>query len=94
MTAHDPTLAQALERLVDPVTRCRSDGAVAVDLQQRGALGDGTGGGQSSGQRADGEPAVARVGYSLQANRKTLEGNQHADRDAQFKQINRRVRAF
>ena len=34
------------------------------------------------------------LGYSLQANRKTLEGNQHADRDAQFKQINRRVWAF
>ena len=34
------------------------------------------------------------LGYSLQANRKTLEGAQHADRDAQFKHINRRVRAF
>ena len=30
------------------------------------------------------------LGYSLQANRKTLEGAQHADRDAQFKHINRR----
>ena len=34
------------------------------------------------------------LGYSLQANRKTLEGAQHADRDAQFKRINHRVRAF
>ena len=34
------------------------------------------------------------LGYSLQANRKTLEGKQHADRDKQFKHINRRVRAF
>ena len=34
------------------------------------------------------------LGYSLQANRKTLEGAQHADRDAQFKHINRRGRAF
>ena len=34
------------------------------------------------------------LGYSLQANRKTREGKQHADRDAQFKHINRRVRAF
>ena len=32
------------------------------------------------------------AGYSLQANRKTLEGNQHPD--AQFKYINRRVKAF
>ena len=34
------------------------------------------------------------LGYSLQANRKTLEGKQHPDRDAQFNHINRRVRGF
>ena len=34
------------------------------------------------------------LGYSLQANRKTLEGRQHPDRDAQFRRINRSVRAF
>ena len=34
------------------------------------------------------------LGYSLQANRKTLEGRQHPDRDAQFRRIARRVRAF
>ena len=33
-------------------------------------------------------------GYSLQANRKTKEGEDHPDRDAQFEYINRRVRAF
>jgi hypothetical protein len=32
-------------------------------------------------------------GYSLQANRKTIEGNQHPDRDAQFQHIGRRVKA-
>lgn len=31
-------------------------------------------------------------GYSLQANRKTKEGEDHPDRDAQFEYINRRVR--
>ena len=34
------------------------------------------------------------IGYSLQANRKTVEGNDHPDRDAQFEYINRQVRAF
>ena len=34
------------------------------------------------------------MGYSLQANRKTAEGRQHPDRDAQFNHINRRARAF
>ena len=32
--------------------------------------------------------------YSLQSNRKTIEGKGHPDRDAQFQYINRRVKAF
>ena len=34
------------------------------------------------------------MGYCLQANRKSKEGRQHADRDAQFRYINRRVKAL
>jgi transposase len=34
------------------------------------------------------------LGYSLQANRKTIEGSSHPDRNAQFEHINRRVRVF
>ncbi len=34
------------------------------------------------------------LGYSLQANAGTLEGRQHPDRDALFRRIDRRVRAF
>ena len=33
------------------------------------------------------------LGYSLQANRKTKEGSQHPDRDAQFRHINEKVAA-
>jgi hypothetical protein len=33
-------------------------------------------------------------GYSLQANRKTKEGEDHPDRDAQFEYINQQVRAY
>ena len=35
-----------------------------------------------------------RLGYSLQANRKKLEGRQHPDRDAQFQCIYRKVQEF
>ena len=35
---------------------------------------------------------VDDLGYSLQANRKTKEGPQHANRDAQFRYINQRVK--
>ena len=34
------------------------------------------------------------LGYRLQTNRKTLEGRQHPDRDAQFAHINERCQAF
>jgi hypothetical protein len=34
------------------------------------------------------------MGYSLQANRKTKEGPQHANRDTQFRYINRQVKAL
>ena len=35
-----------------------------------------------------------QMGYSLQANRKTREGKQHPDRNAQFEHINQMVRRF
>ena len=34
------------------------------------------------------------LGYSLQANAKTLEGSSHPDRNAQFEHIHRKVRRF
>ena len=37
---------------------------------------------------------LEELGYSLQANVKTLEGPQHPDRDAQFRYLNARVKAF
>ena len=40
-----------------------------------------------------GQLLLAR-GYSLQANRKTVEGKQHPDRDAQFQYIAKRVNAY
>jgi len=37
---------------------------------------------------------LAQQGYSLQAPRKTKEGRQHVDRDAQFEHINEQTKAF
>ena len=91
---HDPHLVHALETLVDPVTRgdpmsllrwtCKSAAQLAAGLQAQG--------------HPVSERTVNRLlhdlGYSLQANRKTLEGRAHPDRDAQFQYINRRAKAF
>jgi DNA-binding phage protein len=92
--ARDPALVQALETLVEPVTRgdpmsllrwtCKSAAKLAAALQ-------------AQGHRVS-ERTVNRLlhdlGYSLQANRKTLEGHHHPDRDAQFQYINRQAKAF
>jgi transposase len=91
---HDPDLLSDLETLVDPVTRgdpmsplrwtCKSAEKLAAELRARG--------------HAVSERSVNRLlhdlGYSLQSNRKTIEGKGHPDRDAQFQYINRRVKAF
>ena len=94
LSARDPKLAHALERLVDPVTRGDPMGPLLWTCSSAARL--------ASELSSVGHPVSERtvnrllheLGYSLQANRKTLEGAQHADRDAQFKHINRRVRAF
>ena len=94
LSVHDSGLLAALEKLVDPVTRgdpmgplrwtCSSAARLAEQLRQ---------GGHRVSERTVNR-MLHEAGYSLQANRKTLEGRQHADRDAQFRRINRRVRAF
>jgi hypothetical protein len=94
VTDHDPALLLELEALVDPVTRggpmspllwtCKSAEKLAEGLQARGHVVS--------------ERTVNRLlhdlGYSLQSNRKTIEGEGHPDRDAQFQFINRRAGAF
>ena len=91
---HDAGLVAALERLVDPATRGDPTGPLRWTCSSAARLSREL---QEAGHRAS-ERSVNRLlhalGYSLQANRKTLEGKQHPDRDAQFKHINRRVRAF
>jgi hypothetical protein len=93
-TDADPGLASALERLVDPLTRgdpmsplrwtCKSTSQLASELARQG------------------HPVCARTvgrllkasGYSLQGNRKTKEGADHPDRNAQFEHINATVMRF
>jgi hypothetical protein len=94
LTETDPQLLGALQALVDPATRghpqsplrwtCKSTAKLAEELTRMN------------------HPVTDRTvaamlkenGYSLQANRKTREGNQHPDRNAQFEHINRQVVAF
>lgn len=88
-----PGLVKALESLIEPVVRgdpmsplrwtCKSTRTLAADLNSQGFIVSCT---------KVGALLKAR-GYSLQSNRKTLEGKQHPDRNAQFEHIARRVKA-
>jgi hypothetical protein len=84
-------LPEALERLIEPDTRgdpesplrwtCKSTRTLAAQLTRR--------------THPVSHVTVAHLlheqDYSLQSNRKTEEGGDHPDRDAQFRHINRRV---
>jgi hypothetical protein len=93
-TDEDPELGEALEKLVDPVTRgdpesplrwtCKSTATLASELTRQG---------HKVSDRTVGR-LLKLAGYSLQSNRKTREGASHPDRNAQFEHINLMVRAF
>ena len=90
----DPSLLAALEALVEPTSRgdpqsplrwtCKSTRHLAEELCRQG--------------HAVSHQTVATLlqalDYSLQANRKTREGANHPDRNAQFEHLNARVRAL
>ncbi len=88
----DPTLWNALDALIDPMTRgdpesplrwtCKSTRRLAEELcRQRHPISERTV-----------AAVLVEMGYSLQANRKTREGANHPDRNAQFEYINTQVR--
>ena len=92
ITDHDPGLAGALESLIDPDTRgdpetplrwtCKSTRTLAAQLTRQ--------------KHPVSHMKVAQLlhaqGYSLQGNRKTEEGGDHPDRDAQFRHINTQIK--
>ena len=94
LTETDPTLVGDLESLVDPVTRgdpesplrwtCKSKDKLAAELRERGHKVSASMVGR----------LLHELDYSLQVVRKTREGRQSPDRNAQFEHINRTAKAF
>jgi transposase len=92
--SEQPQLIEALQKLVDSGTRgdpmsplrwtCKSTRTLAEELSRQGF---------SVSANTVGR-LLSEGGYSLQANRKTIEGKQHPDRDAQFQHISQRVKSF
>jgi hypothetical protein len=92
LTHTQPELLAALDALVEPTARgdpesplrwtCKGIRKLAAELQRQGF--------RIGRQRV--ADWLRKLGYSLQGNRKTREGGQHADRNAQFEYIARQVR--
>ncbi len=93
-TQADPDLLVTLERLVDPATLGDPESPLRWTSKSTTRLAE-----ESTRQGHPVSPStVGRVlkahGYSLQSNRKTKEGTNHPDRDAQFEHINLTVEEF
>ena len=92
LEAQDPQLKSALESLVEPLARgdpesplrwtCKSTRTLAGELARR----------KHPASHEKVAQLLRELDYSLQGNRKTEEGDDHPDRDAQFRHINRQVR--
>jgi DNA-binding transcriptional ArsR family regulator len=89
----DASLLDDLRRLVDPATRGDPESPLLWTSKSLRKLAEGLrGAGHTIGHNLVGD-LLRKLGYSLQANRKTREGASHPDRDAQFRYINDRVKA-
>jgi hypothetical protein len=82
-SSEDPTLVLDLKRLVEPETRGDPMRNLVNGLAKRGHKVCPTVVGN----------LLRGLGYSLQANSKTREGDRHIDRDAQFQYINTQAKA-
>ena len=93
LTEQDPTLVCDLERLVDADVRGDPERPLRWSSKSGAKLAGGLR--EAGHQVADRTvlKTLKELGYSLQANRKTREGAQHPDRDAQFRQISESVSA-
>jgi len=91
-TDKDPTLIPALKALVESTTRGDPESPLLWTARSQRNIVDAL---SKQGHQTN-KNMVARLlkqlGYSLQANRKRLEGAQHPDRNAQFEHINEMIR--
>ena len=90
----DETLRVDLEGLIEPVTRGDPESPLRWTSKSVRRLADELNKmGHKTSHRMVGE-LLRQMGYSLQANRKTLEGSAHPDRNAQFEYIYEKVKEF
>lgn len=85
----DPSIRAALEELIAPVTRGHPESPLRWTCKSTRQLADALAEQGYTASHSTVAELLQHLGYSLQANAKTLEGKQHPDRDAQFQYLNR-----
>ena len=94
LTSKDPGLVPALKALIEPATRGDPESPLlwtSLSAAKLAATLTEAGHPVSADTAAD---LVKKEGYTLQGTRKALEGESHADRDAQFRHISAEVKRF
>lgn len=89
---HDPSILVELEELVDAETRGDPMSPLLWTCKSTRQLADALGTRGYELSHTTVALLLHELGYSLQANVKTIEGKQHPDRDAQFRYINDEVK--
>jgi hypothetical protein len=94
LTKKDPTLSEDLEKLVTPDTRGDPESTLRWTVKSTRTLRDELAKKEHHISHVKVAKLLNRAGYSLQAHRKTREGTDHPDRDAQFRYINEQAQVF
>ena len=92
LIATDPRLLDDLRSLVEPATRGDPQSPMLWTSKSLRKLAEGLGRMGHTIGRTLVSKLLHQLDYSLQANRKTRQGSNHIDRDAQFHYINDRVK--
>jgi transposase len=90
---HVPDINKRVEALVEPLTRGDPESPLRWTIKSTRQLADELARQGCSISHMSVSDVLHDIGYSLQGNRKTQEGKQHPDRNAQFEHINKRATA-
>ncbi|MGH7979952.1 MAG: ISAzo13 family transposase [Limisphaerales bacterium] len=90
---HDPGLPTLLESLVEPLARGDPESPLRWTCKSTRTLAEELAGRRHPLSHEKVAQLLREMNYSLQSNRKTEEGDDHPDRDAQFRHINRQVQS-
>jgi len=94
LVEHNPEILEALKRLVDPTTFGDPENPLQWTIKSQKTLSDElTAQGLKISHTTVGS-LLEEQGYSLQSNKKSFEGANNADRNAQFEYINKKVTEF